>query len=91
MDQNCNNNNDKQLKVEKLLIEECDVFSKSEIDIGQIGRMKLEINVTNPTPICKPYCKTPTQLYSEVKEDIEDLLTNERIKTSYFSYANPMV
>ena len=41
--------------------------------------------------MCKPYRKIPTQIYSEVKEYIEDLLTNKWIKTSYSSYASPMV
>ena len=77
--------------MQKLLTKECDSFSKSDNGIGNIESLKLKLNVTNSIPVCKPYLKIPTQIYSEMKECIKDLLTNELINTSYSSYASPMV
>ena len=77
--------------MQKLLTKECDSFSKSDNGIGNIESLKLKLNVTNSIPVCKPCLKIPTQIYSEMKECIKDLLTNEWINTSYSSYASPMV
>ena len=66
-------------------------FSKSEINIEQIESLKLKTNVTDLTLVCKPYRKIPIQVYSKGKQYIEELQTNEWIKTSYSSYASPMV
>ena len=103
LDQNCDNNNnwlpgvnlnhlpeDQHLKVQKLLTKECEAFLKSENDIGHTESLKLKIIFTDPTPVCKLYDKIPTQLYSKVKQYIENLLTNEWIKPSYSSCASPM-
>ena len=104
LDQNCDNNKnnwlpgldlnhlpeDQHLKVQKLLTKECEAFSKSENDIGHIESLKLKIIFTDLTLVCKPSDKIPTQLYLEVKQYIENLLTNEWIKPSYSSCASPM-
>ena len=56
------------------LITEWGAFLKSDNDndIENIESLKLKLNVTDPIPVCKPYRKIPTQIYSEVKEYIED-------------------
>ena len=82
---------EQRVQVEKVLIENCDVFSKNDLDIGRIESLKLKLNVTDSTSVCKPYRSIPKQLYSEVKQYLEDLITNDWIKTSYSSYASPMV
>ena len=81
---------DQRVRVENLL-DECDVFSKNDSDIGTIEKFKLKLNVTDPKPVRKPYWTIPKQLYSEVKQYLEDLITNNWIKTSYSSYTSPMV
>ena len=82
---------DLRVRMQKLLTEQCDVLLKSDNEIGNIKSLKLKLNVTDPIPVCKPYCKIPTQIYSEVKEYIKDLMTNKWIKTSYSSSTSPMV
>ena len=57
----------KRVRVQKLLTEKCDAFSKSDNDIGNIESLKLKLNITDPIPVGKPYRKIPTQIYSEVK------------------------
>ena len=83
-------NNQRKL-VESVLIEECDVFSKNEKDIGSIEKLKLKLNLKDNIPIAKPYRKIPKQLYAKLKQYLEDLLTHQWIKKSYLSYASPMV
>ena len=60
--------------MQKLLITGCGAFSKSDNDndVENIESLKLKLNVTDPIPVCKPYRKIPKQIYSEVKEYIED-------------------
>ena len=71
-------------KVEKLLVEECEVFSKNENDIGCIKSLKLKLNFKDDTLVSQPYCKIPKQLYNEQKQYLEDLLTNQWIKKILF-------
>ena len=81
---------DQRVRVENLL-NVCNVFSKNDCDIGTIESFQLKLNVTDPIPAWTPYRTIPKQLYSGVKLYLEDLITNNWIKTSYSSYASPMV
>ena len=81
---------DQRVRVENLL-NLCNVFSKNDCDIGTIESFQLKLNVTDPIPDWTPYRTIPKQLYSGVKLYLEDLITNNWIKTSYSSYASPMV
>ena len=72
--------NEQRKLVESALIEECDVFSKNEHDIGSIEKLKLKLNLKDDIPIAKPYRKIPKQLYAELKQYLEDLLTHQWIK-----------
>ena len=80
---------DQRIRVENLLLNECYVFSKYDSDIGIIESFKLKLNVTDPKLVWKPY--RTIQFYAEVKQYLEDLITNNWIKTSYSPYASPMV
>ena len=82
---------DQRVRVENLLLDYCDVFSKNDSDIATIESFKLKLNVTDPKPVWKPYRTIPKQHSSEVKQYLEDLITSNWIKTSYSSYASPMV
>ena len=81
---------DQRVRVENLL-NLCNVFSKNDCDIGKIESFQLKLNVTDPIPDWTPYRTIPKQLYSGLKLYLEDLITNNWIKTSYSSYASPMV
>ena len=55
---------DQQVRVENLFLDECNVFSKNDSDIGTIESFKLKLNVTDPKPVWKHYRTIPKQLYS---------------------------
>jgi len=77
-------------KAEALLKNYCDIFSKSKSDIGSTD-LKLKLNLKDETPVYVAYRKIPKPLYQEVKNHLNDLLTNGWIKQSYSSFASPMV
>ena len=54
---------DQIVSVQKLLTEECDAFTKSDNDMGNIESLKLKLNDTDPIPICKSYHKILTQIF----------------------------
>ena len=56
-----------RIRVENLLLNECDVSSKNDSDIGTIESFKLKLNVADPKPVWKSPRTIPKQLYSEVK------------------------
>ena len=91
--QNCNNENkflpdvdlshvpnDQRKKVEKFLVEECEVFSKDENDMGCTESLKLKSNFKDDSSFSQPYCKIPKQLYNELKQYLENLLIKQWIK-----------
>ena len=55
---------DQQVRVENLFLDECNVFSKNDSDIGTIESFKLKLNVTDPKLVWKHYRTIPKQLYS---------------------------
>ena len=48
---------DQRVRVENLLLDECDGFSKNDSDIGTTESFKLKLNVTKP--LSKPYQTIP--------------------------------
>ena len=44
---------EQRMKVEKLLLEECHAFSRTESDIGTIESLQLELNLKYSTPVWK--------------------------------------
>ena len=73
------------------MLEQCDVFSKNPGDIGDIRDFQMEIKLSDQIPIKKSYRRIPRKLYGEVKNYIDDLIANEWVKQSNWSYASPMV
>ena len=65
----------------KTLLEESDVFSKTENDIGHIQ---------DQVPVAEAYRRIPRNLY-EVKNHVNNLLANGWIQKSYSPYSSPMV
>ena len=84
-------NEDQRVAVMKVLLEEKDVFSRSECDIGDIRDFKMKINLVDNIPVREAYRKIPRNLYAEVRDYISDLVTNGWIEESYSSYASPIV
>ena len=75
----------------QVLMEEKDVFSRTECDIGDIKDFQMKINLEDSIPVREAYRKIPRNLYTEVRDYINDLVTNGWIRESYSSYASPIV
>ena len=77
--------------VEKLLLEECDVFSKNDSDIGSISDLQMDIKLSDEIPVNESYRHLPRKLYEDVKNYLNDLMINEWIQESDSAYASPIV
>ena len=84
-------NTAQQEAVMKVLMEERDVFSRSDTDIGDIKDFKMNINLTDNIPVKEAYRRIPRNLYSEIKNYIDDLINNGWIRESFSSYCSPIV
>jgi transposase InsO family protein len=76
---------------EKVLREECDVFCRSKEDHGDIPDMEMELKLTDQIPVSCSHRRIPRPLYDEVKNFINDLITNNWIRESKSSYSSPIV
>lgn len=82
---------EQQGKVKKVLFDQCEAFAKNKSDIGDIKDFQMEIKLTDETPINESYRRIPRNLYEEVKNHVDDLITNEWVKKSNSAFASPMV
>ena len=46
-------------------------------------------NLTDNVPVNEQYRRIPRQLYEEVRNYIDDHITNQWVRKSYSAYANP--
>ena len=67
------------------------MFSISNTDVGQTGKVEHRIVLTNNELFKKRFCKVPFQMYQEVKEHIRDMLNAKAIKEINSSFACPIV
>ena len=74
-----------------MLREECDVFSRSDCDIGDIQDFEMKINLKDDIPVKEAYLHIPRNLYDEVKNYINDLLVNGWVRESFSAYASTIV
>ena len=82
---------EQKVLMEELLIEECEVFSKTESDIGDIKDFEMKINLSDEIPVKEAYRHLPRNLYDEVRNYVNDLLVNGWIQESFSAYASPIV
>ena len=82
---------EKQKMMREMLEEVNDVFSKSDSDIGDIPDFQMEIHLTDNVPVKEAYRKIPRHMYSEVKNYIDDLISNGWVRQSCSSYSSPIV
>ena len=66
-------------KIHDLLRNQCEVFSKDPSDIGNIPDFQMDINFTKSLPVHESYRSMPIKLHGEVKNHIDELLTNQWI------------
>ena len=71
---------EKRKLVENLLYDECNVFSKSDNDIGDIEDFQMKINLLDESPVREAYRHLPRNLYEEVRNYVNDLLINGWIR-----------
>ena len=78
-------------EIEELLFEECEVFARSDTDIGQIPDFQMDIHLTDEIPVNQAYRHLPRRLYEDVKLYLNDLIVNGWIQESASDYASPIV
>ena len=78
-------------EIEQLLFEECEVFAKSDTDIGDIKDFTMDIHLTDDVPVNQAYRHLPRKLYEDVKNYLNDLIVNGWIQESESPYASPIV
>ena len=67
----------KKKKIHDVLTNQCEVFSKDPGDIGNITDFQMDINLTDSLPVDESYCSIPRKLDGDVKNHIDNLLTNQ--------------
>ena len=82
---------DQRKAIENLLYEECDVFARSDADIGNIPDFQMDIHLTDEVPVNQAYRHLPRNLYDDVKNYLNDLLVNGWIQQSSSPYSSPIV
>ena len=82
---------EKRKLMEEVLLEQKDMFSTSDCDIGDITDFQMDINVTDDVPVTEAYRRIPPHLYKEVRDYIDDLLTDGWIRESFSAYSSPIV
>ena len=78
-------------EIEKLLYEECEVFARSDTDIGNIPDFNMDIKLTDEIPVNQAYRHLPRKLYDDVKNYLNDLIINGWVQESDSPYASPIV
>ena len=84
-------NEDQQRMMKDMLMEVKEVFSRSDSDIGDVKDCNMEIHLTDNVPVKEAYRKIPRHMYSEVKNYIDDLISNGWVRESHSSYSSPIV
>ena len=69
--------------VHDVLRNHCEVISKDPSDIGHIPDFQMDIKLTDSLPVHESYHSIHRKLYGEVKNHIDDFLTNQWIRKSH--------
>ena len=80
-----------QKLMEDMLERNKEVFSVNDSDIGNIPDFEMPIHLVDDKPVTAAYRKIPPHLYSEVKNYIDDLVSNGWVRESSSSYSSPIV
>ena len=78
-------------QVRKMLKEGSLVLIVDNDDIGNVTTQKMEINLSDNTPVQQSYNAIPRALYGEDKSYVEDLLSKKWVIYSQSSYSSPAV
>ena len=77
--------------LEEVLEKNKDMFSNDDLDIGDIPDFQMPIHLVDQEPVSAAYRKIPPHLYNEVKNFIDDLVSNGWVRESCSSYSSPIV
>ena len=77
--------------MQEMLERNKDVFSTSDSDIGDIPDFQMPIHLVDEQPVSAAYRKIPPHLYTEVKNYVNDLVSNGWVRESRSSYSSPIV
>ena len=76
---------------EQLLREESDVFCLGPDEHGDCPDLQMELTLTDQVPVVVPHRHIPRPLYEEVKNFINDLISNKWVCESKSNYSSPIV
>ena len=82
---------EQRAEIENLLWEECDLFARTDTDIGEIPELQMDINLSDEINVNEAYRHLPRKLYDDVKTYLNDLIVNGWIQESKSAYASPIV
>lgn len=82
---------DQRQVARQMLREECHCFSRSDNDIGCIGRLQMTISLKDPEPVKRTYMSVPRPLYQEMKGYLHDLIAQGWVMKSNSSYSSPVM
>ena len=82
---------DKKKIVEKVLMEEADVFCRDKEDQGDVTDMLMDIQLVDNVPVVVPHRQIPRPLYDEVKNFVNDLIVHNWVRESKSPYSSPIV
>ena len=77
--------------LERLIRENADIFSWSDMDLGFTNLVEHRIVLTTDEPIAQPSRRIPPQALADVKAHLEQLLAKNIIRPSSSPYASPIV
>lgn len=80
-----------QQQAKQMLREECQVFSKSDDDIGCAKGLQMSLSLNDSTPVARTYNSVPRPLYQEMKDYLQDLIAQGWVEKSNSSYSSPIV
>lgn len=78
-------------KVEKLLLDNRDVFSTGDFDIGHTMKVKHRVDLTDEVPFKQRHRSIPPSMYEEVKAHLQQLLEHGIISQSSSPWASGIV
>ena len=82
---------DQRIIAEKMLLEERGVFCLGKEDHGDCPDLQMELALTDNVPVVVPHRHIPRPLYDEVKNFINDLISNKWVRESKSAYSSPIV
>jgi hypothetical protein len=82
---------DQKVKVQSLIEEWSDIFSKNDLDIGLTSVVKHNIRIDDEQPFKQRHRKIPPAMYKEVRLHLKELLEAGVIRKSHSPWASNIV